>query len=86
MQRSFFTRLTLLGTACLIGCSEEPRGEARRLVQEVCLGYDDLRGRNVIQLENDAEIQQIHRRANAVCDLVDDGRAAAAEAVGSEKR
>lgn len=78
-KQILFITLTLLGTGCLSGCSEEPRGEPRRLVQEVCLGYDDLRGRNVIRLENDPEIQQIHQRANEICDLVDDGRAAAAE-------
>ena len=73
VQQILFITLTLLRTACLSGCSEEPHGEARRLVQEVCLGYDDLRGRNVIRLESDPEIQQIHQRANDVCDLVDDG-------------
>lgn len=71
--------LALLGVVGLAGCSPEPRGEARRLVQDVCLAYDDLRGRDVIKLENDAEIQQIHSRAMEVCDLVDDGRAAAEE-------
>lgn len=71
--------LAFVAAAALASCSSEPHGEERRLLQDVCLGYDDLRGRNVIRLENDPEIQQIHRRANEVCDLVDDGRAAAAE-------
>jgi len=71
--------LAFLGAVTLAGCSPEPRGEARRLIQDVCLGYDDLRGRNVIRLEADPEIQQIHSRAMEVCDLVDDGRAAAEE-------
>jgi hypothetical protein len=71
--------LTWLGLIALAGCSYEPQGEARRLTQEVCLAYDDLRGRDVIKLENNAEIQQIHSRAMEVCDLVDDGRAAAEE-------
>lgn len=66
----------LVAVAILAACSSEPHGEARRLVQDVCLGYDDLRGRNVIQLEADPEIQGIHRRTMAACDLVDDGRAA----------
>lgn len=69
--------LASAGVAVLLGCSTEPEGEARRLIQEVCLGYDDLRGREVIELEDDPEIQQIHYRANEVCESVDDGRAAA---------
>lgn len=71
--------LVSLAVVAFAGCSYEPQGEARRLTQEVCLAYDDLRGRDVIKLENDAEIQQIHSRAMEVCDLVDDGRAAAEE-------
>lgn len=51
----------------------EVSGQARPLVQDVCLAYDDLRARDGVVLESD--VQAIHARAEVVCDAVDDGRA-----------
>jgi hypothetical protein len=73
MIRAVVAAAAAASTLVVVACGPAgPVGEERRLLVDVCMAYDDLRGRDDVKLGSEPEIQELHAIADAACDQVAD--------------
>jgi hypothetical protein len=60
----------LLFGACTPAQESEETQRYRFLLQQVCVAYDDLRGRGAV-IDTAAQVQWEHEQAAAACDQID---------------